>query len=80
MYLAFEVSLIILLSDFLTCRKILRHGANGFTSPKDGVLRTLTALIALKNPSSRPDLNPGTVGPMARMLIYTTEATNEVIL
>jgi hypothetical protein len=33
----------------LTCRKILRHGADGFTSPSnEGVLRTF---IALKNPS-----------------------------
>jgi hypothetical protein len=29
-------------------RKILRHGTDGFTSPKEGVLRIC---IALKNPS-----------------------------
>jgi hypothetical protein len=29
----------------LTCRKILRHGASGFTShPKEGVLRVLSPL------------------------------------
>jgi hypothetical protein len=33
----------------LKCRKILRHGADGFTShPKEGVLRVF---IAFKNPS-----------------------------
>jgi hypothetical protein len=33
----------------LTCRKVLRHGADGFTSPlKEDVLRIL---IALKNSS-----------------------------
>jgi hypothetical protein len=37
------------LYDSLESRKILRHGADGFTSsPKEGVLRIF---IALKNPS-----------------------------
>jgi hypothetical protein len=43
-----------------TCRKILRHGASGFTSqPKKGVLRIF---IVLKRPS--PGLNLRTLGPM----------------
>jgi hypothetical protein len=47
----------------LTCRKILRHGADGFTSPpKEGVLRIFTAF---KNPSTRPGLIPRTLGPVA---------------
>jgi hypothetical protein len=71
MNLVFEVSLFILRSDFFTCRKILRHGADGFTSPlKKGVLRIP---IAIKNPLSRPGLNTRTLGPMACML--TTETT-----
>jgi hypothetical protein len=37
------------LEDFLTCRKILQHGANGFTSPlKEGMLPNFNTL---KNPS-----------------------------
>jgi hypothetical protein len=37
-------------AGFLTCRKILRHGADGFTSPpKEVVLRIF---IILKNSSS----------------------------
>jgi hypothetical protein len=41
---------------FLTFRKILRHGAFGFTShPKEVVLRIF---IAFKNPSPRPGSNP----------------------
>jgi hypothetical protein len=50
-------------------RKILRHGAFGFTSPpKEIVLRTF---IALKNPSRRPGLNPWTFGVMASTLTLT---------
>jgi hypothetical protein len=33
MNLALEAFLFILRSDFFTCRKVLRHGADGFTSP-----------------------------------------------
>jgi hypothetical protein len=40
----------------LTCRKILRHGADGFTSlPKEVVLRIF---IALKYPSSSAGFEP----------------------
>jgi hypothetical protein len=47
---------------FFTCRKILRYGADGFTSPqKEGVLRIF---IALKSLPHLPGLNPKTLGPM----------------
>jgi hypothetical protein len=53
----------------LTCRKILRNGTSGFTShPKEGVLRIF---IALKNPSTRPGLNPRPLGPVASTLTTT---------
>jgi hypothetical protein len=46
-----------------TCHKVLRHGANGFTSPpKEGVLRIFTAL---KDPSPSLGLNPRTLAPTA---------------
>jgi hypothetical protein len=52
-----------------TCRKILRHGADGFTFPsKEDVLQIS---IILKNPSPRPGLNPRTLGPMASTLTIT---------
>jgi hypothetical protein len=51
---------------FVTFRKILRHGANGFSSPsKKGVLRTL------KIYRPRPGSNPRTVGPMVSTLAIT---------
>jgi hypothetical protein len=54
---------------FFTCRKILWHGADGFTFLlKEGVLRMF---ISLKNPSHRLGLNPRTLGPMARTLTIT---------
>jgi hypothetical protein len=50
-----------ILVEFLTCRKILRRGAFGFTSlPKEGVLRISIALIS---PSPLQCLNPRTLGP-----------------
>jgi hypothetical protein len=61
---------------FLACRRILRHGASGFTShPKKGVLRIF---IALKNLSSRSDLKPRPLGPVASTL--TTEATEKLLV
>jgi hypothetical protein len=49
--------------DLLTCRKVLRHGTAGFTSPpKEVVLRVCTAL---KTHCPRPGLNLRTVGPLA---------------
>jgi hypothetical protein len=54
---------------YFTCRKILQHGASGFTSPlKKGLLRIV---IVLKNPSPRPGLNTRTLGPMASTLTIT---------
>jgi hypothetical protein len=53
----------------LTCRKILQHRADVFTShPKESVL---LILIALKNPSPLPGLNPRTLGPMTITLNIT---------
>jgi hypothetical protein len=41
-------------NGFITCRKILRHGASGFTPhPKKGVLR----FFVLENPLPQPGLN-----------------------
>jgi hypothetical protein len=47
----------------LTCRKILRHGADGFTPPpKEVVLRISIALEKIHLPG--PGLIPRTLGPM----------------
>jgi hypothetical protein len=44
----------------VTCRKILRHGTNSFTSPlKEVVLRIC---VALKNPSSSAGFEPSKRG------------------
>jgi hypothetical protein len=52
---AYEVSLSCS-AGFLTCRKIIRHGADGFTStPKEVVLRIF---IAFNNPSSSAGFEP----------------------
>jgi hypothetical protein len=51
------------------CRKILRQGADSFTScPKEGVLRIF---IVRKNPSTRPGLKPRTLGLMASTITIT---------
>jgi hypothetical protein len=56
-------------SGFFKCHKILRHGADGFTSPvKEGVLQIF---IALKNTSLGRGLNPRTLGPVASTLTVT---------
>jgi hypothetical protein len=47
----------------LTCRKILRRGANGFISPPKEVV--LWAFIVLKIHRPRPGLNPRTLCPVA---------------
>jgi hypothetical protein len=58
------------LKEYLTCRKILRHGTSGFTShPKEGVLRIF---IALKNPSPGPGLNQLPLGTVASTLTTTS--------
>jgi hypothetical protein len=49
-----------------TCRKFLRHGASGFTSPpKEGALRII---FSLKNTPPRTVLNPRPLDPMASTL------------
>jgi hypothetical protein len=51
-------------SNFFTCRKRLRHRADGFTSPpKQGLRRIFIAL--------RPGLNPGGLDPIASTLTIT---------
>jgi hypothetical protein len=62
---------------FSTCRKILRHGADGFTSrPKEVVVRIV---IALKNPSPRPGSKLRIWGPICKLANhYTTEATRKL--
>jgi hypothetical protein len=48
----------------LTCCKILRHGAGGFTSPpKEGVPRIIISPLKMYRP--RPGLNQRTLGPIA---------------
>jgi hypothetical protein len=44
------------------CCKILRHEADGFTSPPDVIIRIC---FALKIHRPRPGLNPRTLGPVA---------------
>jgi hypothetical protein len=58
-----------------TCRKILRYGADGFTSPpKEGVLRIF---IAFKTSSPQLGLNQQTLGPMRRTLTITPLMTTK---
>jgi hypothetical protein len=58
---------------FTSC-KILRHGADSFTSPpNEGALRIS---IAPKNPLCRPSLNPRTLGKMASTLTITPPRRN----
>jgi hypothetical protein len=56
----------------LTCRKILRHGADGFTSPpKKGVLRIF---IVLKNQSLSARFESWNLGSNGKQVNhYTTE-------
>jgi hypothetical protein len=62
------------LKGSLTCRKILRHGASGFTSqPKEGVLQIF---IALKKSIASAGFDPATLGSSGSYTNhYTTEAT-----
>jgi hypothetical protein len=56
---------------FFTSPKILRHGADGFSSPPKEVV--LPIFIALKNPSPWQGLNQRILGPMqipTFLLIY----------
>jgi hypothetical protein len=62
-----HISIFDMSTELLTCRKILRHEASGFTShSKEGVVQNF---IALKNPSPRLGLNPRALGPVASTLI-----------
>jgi hypothetical protein len=47
----------------LPCSKILRHGANGFTSAPKEVVKPILSPLKIHCP--RPDLQPHTLGPMA---------------
>jgi hypothetical protein len=61
------------LTGSLTCRKILRHGANNYIShPKEVVLRIL---LPLKIHHSWPDLNAQTLGPMANTITISSPNT-----
>jgi hypothetical protein len=52
----------------LTCRKILRHGADGFTSPAmEGVQRIF---IALKNPSPSAGFEDANLGSNDKHVYY----------
>jgi hypothetical protein len=48
------------LKGFLTCRKILRHGADGFTSPQKEDMLGIS--IALRDPSSSAGFEPAKLG------------------
>jgi hypothetical protein len=50
----------------LTCRKLLRHGTDGFTSPPKEVV--LQFLSPLKIHRPQPGFNPRTLGPVASTL------------
>jgi hypothetical protein len=70
--LASRSSLFHTLKGSLTCRKIIRHGSDGFTScPKEGVLQIF---IALKNPSPSAGFEPENIGPNGKHANhYTTK-------
>jgi hypothetical protein len=64
------------LNGSLTCRKILRHGADGFTSPpKEAVLRIF---IDFKNPSLLAGFEPANLGSNGKLdNNYTTGNDNQ---
>jgi hypothetical protein len=70
--LADTVAICHTLQEFLTCRNVLRHGADGFISPpKEGVLRIF---ITLKNPSPSAEFKPANLGSNVKHANhYTTE-------
>jgi hypothetical protein len=72
MNLAFRNIFVHISKGFLTCRKILQHGADGFTSPpKEGALRIF---IAPKNPSPSAGNKPAYLGSDGKHVShYTTE-------
>jgi hypothetical protein len=56
---------------FLKCRKILRHGANGFTFPPNEVV--LRIFIAIKNPSLWAWFEPANLPSKCLELEYRPE-------
>jgi hypothetical protein len=64
--------------DSLTCRKILRHGTDGFTSPPK--VSVLQICITLKNPSPSAGFEPANFGPMASTLIIRLPRTTNRVL
>jgi hypothetical protein len=70
MKLALRSILVHTSKEYLTCRKILRHGADGFTSrPNEGVLRIF---IALHNPSFSAGFELANVGSNDKHAIHYT--------
>jgi hypothetical protein len=59
----------------LTCRKILRHGTDGFFFPSEGSHATDLYPLLKKIHRSRPGLNLRTLGPMASTI--TTRPSRE---
>jgi hypothetical protein len=55
----------------LTCRKILRHGADGFISAVDKVVLRILSPFQIHH--SRPGLNSRTLGPMASTIAITQQ-------
>jgi hypothetical protein len=55
----------------LTCRKMLRHGADVFLFPPKEVLRTFLALKEIHRP--RPGFYPRTLGPMTSTITTRPE-------
>jgi hypothetical protein len=66
------------LQGSLTCHKILRYGANGFTFPPKG--DELRIFMAHKNLFPRPGLNPRTLGPMASTLTTRPPRTTNICM
>jgi hypothetical protein len=58
------------LLDSLTCRKILRHGTDGFTSPATEVV--VRIVIAIKNPSPSDGFGPANLGSRGNHADYKT--------
>jgi hypothetical protein len=79
MYLALRSICIHTSKGFLTCLKVLRHGADDFTSlPKKVVLRVF---IVLKNPSPSAGFEPANLGSRSKHANhYTTDDDYDTLL
>jgi hypothetical protein len=74
MTLALRSNFVHISKGFLTCRKILRCGTDGFTTPpKEGVLRIF---VALKNPLLSAGFKPSILGPNGKHAKYHTTEDN----